>query len=104
MSTEKKLSMKLFSIISIAMIHAWQPLKEQWGQATVDNPSRSDHQGKAYMGKAFLDDAREQAEKERATIERPDTFARELLKKMAYTKMILERLKQYKRIELKFLG
>ena len=97
--------MKLLSIISIA-IHAWQPLGEemQWGQATVDVSSLSDHQGKAYMGKAFLDDAREQAEKEKAALERPDNFARELLKKMAYTKMILERLKQYKRIELKFLG
>ena len=41
--------------------------------------------------------------KERAAIQRPERGA-ELKRKMAYTKMILERLKQYKRVELKFLG
>ena len=97
--------MKLLSVMCLAMINAWQPLGEpmQWGQATVDMPSHSHHQGKAYMGKAFLDDEREQAEKQKAAIQRPERGA-ELKKKMAYTKMILERLKQYKRVELKFLG
>ena len=93
------------SIICIAIIDAWLQLGEpmQWGQATVDMPSHNHHQGKAYMGKAFLDDEKEQAEKERAAIQRPERGA-ELKRKMAYTKMILERLKQYKRVELKFLG
>ena len=103
--------MKLLSMVSIAMIHAWQPSGEpmQWGQATVDVPSHSDHQGKAYVGKAFLDEAREQAEKEKTAIGRLDVFTRDrilfqFLKKMACTKMIVERLKQYQRIELQFLG
>ena len=64
------------------MTDAWQPLGEpmQWGQATVDMPSHSHHQGKAYMGKAFLDDEKEQAERDRAAIQRPERGA-ELKKK-----------------------
>ena len=56
--------------------------------------------GKAYFGKAF---AIENEEKKKASLPRPEQMA-DLVQKMTYTKMILDRLRQYKSLELKSLG
>ena len=85
--------MKLLNFAFIFMVNAmqWQPLIE------IDDES---HVGKAYFGKAF---AIENEKNNKATMSRSEQMA-DLVQKMAYTKMILDRLRQYKSLELKSLG
>ena len=85
--------MKLLNFAFIVIVNAmqWQPLIE------IDDES---HVGKAYFGKAF---AIENEKNNKATMSRSEQMA-DLVQKMAYTKMILDRLRQYKSLELKSLG
>ena len=92
--------MKLLNLFLIFIVNAaqWQPLG--------DSPSHVSHNhdennvGKAYFGRAF---AIEDDQKKKATLTRPEQTA-ELIQKLAYAKMILNRLRQYKSLELKSLG
>ena len=92
--------MKLLNLFLSFMVNAaqWQPLG--------DSPSHMSHYndennvGKAYFGRAF---AIEDEQKKKATLTRPEQTA-ELIQKLAYAKMILNRLRQYKSLEMKSLG
>ena len=92
--------MNLLNICLIFIVNAaqWQPLNE--------SPSHMSHHhddndvGKAYFGRAF---AIEDEQRKKTTLSRPQKMA-DLLQKLAYNKMILERLRQYKSLELKSLG
>ena len=83
--------MKLLNLFLIFMVNAaqWQPLGE--------SPSHMSHNhdennvGKAYFGRAF---AIEDEQKKKAMLSRPEQTA-ELIQKLAYAKMILNRLRQY---------
>ena len=91
--------MKLLNFTFIFMVNAtqWQPLSQlPYHMAHMGH----NHIGKAYFGKAF---AIENEKNNKATMSRSEQMA-DLVQKMAYTKMILDRLRQYKSLELKSLG
>ena len=90
--------MKLLNFSFIFMVNATQWQSRFYGESPPHTGQA--YVGKAYFGKAF---AIENEEKKKASLPRPEQMA-DLVQKMAYTKMILDRLRQYKSLELKSLG